>query len=99
MNIIVEERGGGAVGGLLVWFGRLVGKPEPSRRVAVPDVRGLFYHVCLEVAWRHGMTLTAIRVTEHPTAVDGLVVDQDPPPGAVRCGGQLTVQVWHPSAR
>jgi DnaJ domain len=98
MNIIVEERGAGAAGGLLVWFGRLVRKP-PSRRVTVPDVRGLFYHVCLEVAWRHGMTLTAIRLTEHPMAVDGLVVDQDPPPGAVRCGGQLTVQVWHPSAR
>jgi hypothetical protein len=96
MNSIVDEPGGGVVGGLLAWFGGLVRKPQRSRRVAVPDVRGLFYSACLEVAWRRGMTVTAIRLTEHPMAVDGLVVDQDPPPGAVRWGGQLIVQVWHP---
>jgi hypothetical protein len=33
-------------------------------------------------------------------AVDGLVVDHDPGPGAkAHRGGTLTVQVWHPPVR
>jgi hypothetical protein len=99
MGIIAEELGGGVVGGLLALAGGLVRKPRPSRPVAVPDVRGLFYPVCVEVARRHRLQVTAVRLTERPMAVDGLVVDQDPPPGAVRRGGQLTVQLWHPPAR
>jgi hypothetical protein len=93
------------VGGLLALVGSLglgggpVRKPGISRPVAVPDVRGLFYPVCVEVARRHRLQVTVVRLTERPMAVDGLVVDQDPPPGAVRRGGQLTVQLWHPPAR
>lgn len=95
-----ELPGVAEVGGLLAALtGGLVRKPRPARPVAVPDVRGLFYPVCVEVARRHRLQVTAVRLTERPMAVDGLVVDQDPPPGTVRRGGQLTVQIWHPPAR
>jgi hypothetical protein len=53
----------------------------------------------VEVARRHRLQVTAVRLTQRPMAVDGLVVDQDPPPGTVRRGGRLTVQIWHPPAR
>lgn len=90
----------GAIGGLLAWLtGGLVRKPRPAGPVAVPDVRGLFYPECVEVARRYRLQVTAIRLTQRPMAVDGLVVDQDPPPGTVQRGGQLTVQIWHPPAR
>jgi DnaJ domain/PASTA domain len=99
MGLIVEDLGGGVVAGLLALMGGLVRRPRPPRRVTVPDVRGLFYNVCQEVAGRLGMQVTPVRLTERPMPVDGLIVDQDPPPGVLRRGGQLTVQVWHPPAR
>jgi DnaJ domain len=72
--------------------------PVPSRRLAVPDVRGLFYSVCLEVAGRLDLRVTAVRLTRHPMPVDGLVVGQSPmPPAKMHREGELTVQVWHPS--
>jgi hypothetical protein len=97
---ISGEPGGDAAGGRLA----LTGWPGPWRRrnrpVAVLDVRGLFYHVCLEVATRRGLHLRIVRLTERPMAVDGLVVDQDPrPPAKPYRGGTLTVQLWHPPAR
>ena len=71
-----------------------------DRRAAVPDFRGLFYRVCLEVATRHGLHVRIVRLTERPMAVDGLVVDQDPrPPSKASRGDTLTVQLWHPPAR
>jgi len=71
-----------------------------NRSAAVPDVRGLFYHVCLEVATRRGLHVRIIRLTERPMAVDGLVVDQDPrPPAKASRAGTLTVQLWHPPAQ
>jgi hypothetical protein len=70
----------------------------PPRRIPVPDVRGLFYTVCVEVAGRRDLRVTAVRLTEHPMPVDGLVVDQSPlPPAKVHRAGALTVVVWHPS--
>jgi curved DNA-binding protein CbpA len=73
---------------------------ERDRRAAVPDVRGLFYRVCLEVATRHGLHVRIVRLTERPMAVDGLVVHQDPrPPSKASRGDTLTVQLWHPPAR
>jgi hypothetical protein len=81
-----------------------IGWTGPWRRrngpVAVPDVRGLFYHVCLEVSTRRGLHVRIVRLTECPMAVDGLVVDQDPrPPARAYRGDTLTVQLWHPPAR
>jgi len=70
---------------------------RPSR-VLVPDVRGLFYQACMEVAGRVGLHLAPIRLTPHPMPVEGLVVGQAPVPGQrVHRNSTLTVQLWHPS--
>jgi len=69
---------------------------RPSR-VMVPDVRGLFYRACMDVAGRIGLHLAPIRLTPHPMPVEGLVVGQSPAPGKrVHRNSTLTVQVWHP---
>jgi hypothetical protein len=71
---------------------------DPPSRVVVPDVTGLFYSACLEVAGRLGLQLAPIRLTPHPMPVDGLVVGQMPAPGAwAHRASTLTVRVWHPS--
>jgi hypothetical protein len=98
---IVGGLADGLLGGLLAV---LPDQLAPRRRLlrpgAVPDVRGLFYPVCLEVATRRGLQVRIVRLTEHPMAVDGLVVDQDPrPPTRAYRGDKLTVQLWHPPAR
>jgi hypothetical protein len=77
------------------------GEPYPSRssRVAVPDVRGLFYGACLDVAGRVGLHVAPIQLTPHPMPVEGLVVSQMPASGKqVRRDSTLTVQLWHPPA-
>jgi hypothetical protein len=79
---------------------QLAPRRRRNRPGAVPDVRGLFYPVCLEVATRHGLKVGIVRLTERPMAVEGLVVDQDPrPPARAYRGDKLTVQLWHPPAR
>jgi hypothetical protein len=73
--------------------------PHPSRRLAVPDVRGLFYSVGLELTGRIGLHLTPIRPTHNPMPVDGLIVDQRPQsPNKVRRDSELKVEVWHPTS-
>jgi hypothetical protein len=85
----------GAMMALTDW---LAPHPGPARRLAVPDVRGLFYSVCLELTGRLDLRVTAVRLTPRPMPVDGLVVGQSPLPRAkIRREGELTVQVWHPS--
>ena len=89
-----------AVGGLPPLTGWLGPRRRRNRSVAVPDVRGLFYRVCLEVVTRRGLHVRTVRLTERPMAVDGLVVDQDPrPPAKPYRRDTLTVQLWHPPAR
>ena len=69
---------------------------RPSR-VVVPDVRGLFYRTCMDVAGRIGLHLAPVRLTAHPAPVEGLVVGQAPPPGRrAHRDSTLTVQLWHP---
>ena len=71
---------------------------RPSR-VLVPDVRGLFYRACMEVAGRVGLHVASIQLTAHPMPVEGLVVGQTPDRGErVHRDSTLTVQVWHPPA-
>jgi hypothetical protein len=71
---------------------------DPPSRVAVPDVSGLFYGACMEVAGRVGLHVAPIRLTAHPMPVEGLVVSQAPVPGErARRDSTLTVQVWHPA--
>jgi DnaJ domain len=88
------------MGGLMALTDWLTPHARQGWHIPVPDVRGLFYDVCLEVAGRLGLAVTTVRLTEHPMPVDGLVVGQSPlPPAKVRRAGALTVQVWHPPAR
>ena len=97
---ITGELGGDAAGGLLSLTGWIGPRRRRTRTVAVPDVRGLFYHACLEVATGRGLQVRIVRLTECPMAVDGLVVDQDPrPPTKAYRGDKLTVKLWHPPAR
>jgi hypothetical protein len=79
--------------------GEEAAEPYPSRssRVVVPDVRGLFYGACLDVAGRVGLHLAPIQLTPHPMPVEGLVVGQTPASGKrVHRDSTLTVQLWHP---
>ncbi len=70
----------------------------PPSRVLVPDVSGLFYGACMDVAGRAGLHVAPIRLTSHPMPVEGLVVSQAPAPGErVHRDSTLTVQVWHPA--
>lgn len=77
--------------------------PNPPRRpgrILMPDVRWLFYSVCRDIVRGLDLRLTVERLTEHPMAVDGLVVGQSPGPHAkARRAGGLTIQVWHPPSR
>lgn len=53
---------------------------------------------CLRVTGDLGLQLETIHLTAWPMAVEGLVIDQSPPPGTkVRRGGTLAVQIWHPA--
>ena len=72
--------------------------PDPPSRVVVPDVMGLFYGACMEVAGRVGLHVDPVRVTSRPMPVEGLVVGQTPAAGErVRRASRLTVRLWHPS--
>jgi hypothetical protein len=71
--------------------------PSRASRVVVPDVRGLFYPACTDVAGRIGLRIAPIRLTPHPMPVEGLVVGQEPAPGErVHHDSKLTVRLWHP---
>ncbi len=88
------------LGSLMALTDWLAPHPRPPGRIPVPDVRGLFHAVCLEVTGRVGLQVRTVRLTEHPMPVDGLVVDQAPlPPATIRRTRPLTVHVWHPPAR
>jgi hypothetical protein len=79
---------------------RMAPQPHRPRRIPVPDVRGLFYSVCLDLVGRLDLQVTEVVLTPHPMPVDGLVVGQSPlPPAKIRREGGLTVQVWHPPLR
>ena len=100
VDFIGGDAGLEVLGSLLMLGDWMTPRPRQSRRVALPDVRGLFYSVCLGIAGKLGLRLDTIRLTEHPMPVDGLVVGQSPGPAArARRGSTLTVQVWHPPAR
>ena len=72
--------------------------PDPPSRVVVPDVTGLFYGACMEVAGRVGLHVEPIQLTSRPMPVEGLVVGQTPAAGhRARRSSRLTVRLWHPS--
>jgi hypothetical protein len=95
----IGDGGVEVLGALLMLADWMTPAPRAPRRVTVPDVRGLFFSVCLPITGKLGFRVILVRLTEHPRPVDGLVVDQSPRPAAkVRRGSELTVQVWHPPA-
>jgi hypothetical protein len=99
-GLIAGNAGAEVLGGLLALSDWLGPHPGPPRRVSVPDVRGLFFSVCLGVTGKLGLRVTTVRLTARPMPVDGLVVAQSPEPATrARRGSTLTVQVWHPPAR
>ena len=78
--------------------GIFVTRPRPSRKVTVPDVRGLFAGLGQHVTGSAGLRLKVLLLTARPMPVEGLIVDQTPLPDArVRRGSTLTVMVWHPT--
>jgi hypothetical protein len=100
----VMLRGAGEIAGVLAALDTLAEwlapHPRPSRYVLVPDVRGLFAGPCQYAAGAAGLRLETVQLTAHPMPVEGLIVEQSPPPGTkVRRSAALTVRVWHPAAR
>jgi hypothetical protein len=97
---IAGEVGADVLGGLLELGDFFGPHPRPPRRVPVPDIRGLFYDVCLEVVGRLGLKVRSVQLTPHPMPVDGMVVDQSPTaPGQLRRHETVTAHVWHPPVR
>ncbi len=100
LEFIGDNAGLEVLGALLLLGDWMTPYPRLPRRVAVPDVRGLFYSVCLGITGKLGFRLNTVRLTEYPMPVDGLVVGQSPAPAVrARRGSALTVQIWHPPAR
>lgn len=99
-GLIAGNEGIEVLGGLLMLADLMAPLPRKPRRVVVPDVRGLFYSVCIEIMGKLGLRITTVRLTKHPMPVDGLVVGQSPVPAErMRWGTAVTVQVWHPPVR
>lgn len=99
-GFIGGNAGAAVLGGVLAIGSLLTPRPSQPSRIAVPDVRGLFYSVCATAVGRAGLRVVAVRLTEHPMPVDGLVVDQSPSPlTKMRRTSALTVRVWHPPNR
>ena len=72
--------------------------PDLPSRVMVPNVTGLFFGACLDVAGRVSLHVDPIRLTPRPMPVEGLVVGQTPAAGErVRRASRLTVRLWHPA--
>jgi hypothetical protein len=80
------------------WYdlvGVLPGAPAEQIRREYDSVLSVGF----ELTGRLGLHLRAVRLTEKPMPVDGLIVGQQPqPPKQVRRDSELTVQVWHPPA-
>jgi curved DNA-binding protein CbpA len=99
-SVIVGDMGGDALAGLLDIGGFLGGGPRRPSKVPVPDVRGLFYDVCMEVVGHLGLKVRSVQLTPHPMPVDGLVVDQVPrAPAKLRRTETVMAHVWHPPIR
>jgi hypothetical protein len=100
VGFVAGSQGAEALGILMALTDWLAPHPHPVRRLAVPDVRGLFYSVALEVTGRIGLHLAPIQLTQNPMPVDGLIVVQRPQsPAKVHRDSEIEVEVWHPPAR
>ncbi|MGD0242249.1 MAG: hypothetical protein ABSB59_18240 [Streptosporangiaceae bacterium] len=98
---IVGDLDGGVLSNLLALAGPSPGsRSRSANRARVPDLRGLFYDVSMEVAGRLGLRIRSVQLTARPMPIDGLVVDQAPRPGGkLRRDETLMAHVWHPPIR
>lgn len=72
--------------------------PYRSRRVIVPDARGLFVGAARRVMTLYGLHTELVQMTLKPMPVEGLVVDQSVRPGSrLRRSSTVTALVWHPA--
>jgi len=72
-------------------------RPARSRRVTVPDARGLFVGPARRLMTLSGLHAAAVQLTKNPMPVEGLVIDQSVPAGTrVRRMTPIELQVWHP---
>jgi curved DNA-binding protein CbpA len=86
-----------AFGALADW---LAPRPAAPRRVAVPDLRGLFVSPARRLIAAVDLRAELVRLTPNPMPVEGLVVDQSPRAGTIaRRASTVVVQVWHPAKR
>lgn len=75
----------------------LAQRPAATRRVTVPDGRGLFVSPARRLMTLSGLHPEVVQITRDPMPVEGLVVDQTIQAGArVRRMCPVTLQVWHP---
>jgi hypothetical protein len=73
--------------------------PRLSRMVTVPEVRTLRASEAFYLVAKADLRINFVRLTENPAGADGIVVDQDPLPGAsVPRHSELIIQVVHPVA-
>jgi hypothetical protein len=78
----------------------LAPRPAPPRRVAVPDVRGLFVTGARRLLVASGLRSEVVQLTHDAIPVEGLVVDQSLQAGTkAHRSSTVTVQVWHPARR
>jgi hypothetical protein len=97
-DFVAGSAGATLMGGMMAVADFLGPQPHhESGRIAVPDVRGLFYRECLQIVAKVGFRVSVVRLTAHPMPVEGLVVDQTPAPQQkVHRESTLTLQLWHP---
>jgi beta-lactam-binding protein with PASTA domain len=73
--------------------------PGAPRTITVPDFRGQRVSETWYPAMRARVRTRVVRLTDRPAPTDGLVIDQDPPPGTeVRRDSVVTLSVLHPDA-
>lgn len=76
----------------------LDGHPSTPWHVPVPDVRGLFAGTARTLIMTSELHAEILQLTKDPMPVEGLVVDQSPPPGhKAHPRSTITMHVWHPS--
>ena len=76
----------------------LEGHPDTPWHVPVPDIRGLFAGPARMLIMASELHVDILQLTKDPLPVEGLVVDQSPPPGKkVHPRSPVTMHVWHPS--
>jgi hypothetical protein len=96
----VSYRGSAIAAALAFVADALAPRRRLARRVIVPDARGVFVTPARRLMTLTGLHAELVQLTKNPMPVEGLVVDQDPPPGSTASRSSIvTMRVWHPARR